>query len=89
MPEKYNIVCHMHAVLVYGTTQKKHDICLHTLPSLHKIQSACIILNIGMCDVSKSEVHFLGNIISADGVKPDTGLERPYREFSHCLKSAW
>lgn len=38
---------------------------------LQKIQNAGITLNVNKCDLSKSEIHFLGHIISADVIRPD------------------
>lgn len=47
---------------------------------LHKIQNAGITLNNDKCYLSKSEVHFIVNIISAYGIKPD--LSRGHTETS-------
>ncbi|KAL6455308.1 hypothetical protein MHYP_G00362590 [Metynnis hypsauchen] len=63
------VVYHMDDVLVWGRTQDEHDARLHA--TLEKIQKAGITLNIDKCDLSKSEVSFLGHVVSANGISPD------------------
>ena len=63
------VVCHIDDVLVWGRTQAEHDDRLHAV--LEKIQKAGITLNIEKCDLSRSEVSFLGHVVSASGISPD------------------
>lgn len=63
------VVCHMDDVLVWGQTQEEHDARLHA--TLEKIQRAGITLNVDKCDLSKTEVTFLGHVVSASGISPD------------------
>ncbi len=65
------VVCHIDDVLVWGRTQEEHDARLHA--ALEKIQKAGITLNMEKCDLSKSEVSFLGHVVSASGISPDPG----------------
>ena len=63
------VVCHIDDVLVWGRTQAEHDDRLHAV--LEKIQKAGITLNIEKYDPSRSEVSFLGHVVSASGISPD------------------
>lgn len=62
-------VCHIDDVLVWGRTREEHDTRLHAV--LRKMQKAGMTLNVEKCELSKQTVHFLGHIISADGISPD------------------
>ncbi|KAL0160136.1 hypothetical protein M9458_043861, partial [Cirrhinus mrigala] len=62
-------VCHIDDVLVWGRTEEEHDSRLHVV--LEKMQKAGITLNVEKCKLSKRKVHFLGHIISAEGISPD------------------
>lgn len=63
------VVCHMDDVHVWGRDQQEHDIRLHTV--LCKLQDAGLTLNREKCELSRSEVKFLGHSLSAEGVQPD------------------
>uniref|UniRef100_A0A8C6PAY8 Gypsy retrotransposon integrase-like protein 1 n=1 Tax=Nothobranchius furzeri TaxID=105023 RepID=A0A8C6PAY8_NOTFU len=63
------VVCHIDDVLVWGRTQEEHDARLHAV--LEKIQKAGITLNTDKCDLSRSEMSFLGHVVSASGISPD------------------
>lgn len=63
------VVCHMDDVLIWGRDQQEHDIRLHTV--LNKLQEAGVTLNMEKCELGRSEVMFLGHILSAEGVQPD------------------
>ena len=73
------VVCHMDDVLVWGRTQEEHDARLHA--TLEKIQEAGITLNIDKCDLSKSEVTFLGHVLSTSGISPDPGKTEAVRKM--------
>ncbi|RXN06598.1 Transposon Ty3-G Gag-Pol poly [Labeo rohita] len=62
-------VCHIDDVLVWGRTEEEHDSRLRVV--LEKMQKAGITLNVEKCELSKRKVHFLGHIISAEGISPD------------------
>lgn len=63
------VVCHMDDILIWGRDQQDHDIRQHTV--LNQLQEAVVTLNMEKCELGKSEVKFLGHILSADGVQPD------------------
>lgn len=63
------VVCHMDDVLIWGRDQQEHDIRLHTV--LNKLQEARVTLNMEKCELGRSEVKFLGHILSTEGVQPD------------------
>ncbi|XP_061920402.1 uncharacterized protein K02A2.6-like [Entelurus aequoreus] len=73
------VVCHMDDVLVWGRTQKEHDARLHA--TLEKIQKAGITLNVDKCDLSKSEVTFLGHVLSTSGISPDPSKTEAVRKM--------
>lgn len=56
-------------MLVWGRTQEEHDAHLHA--TVEKIQCAGITLNTDKCELSKTEVIFLGHVVSTSGISPD------------------
>ena len=63
------VVCLIDDVLIYGHNQEEHDERL--LAVLSRIEEAGLTLNKEKCEFSKSEVKFLGHILSQDGVRSD------------------
>lgn len=51
-------------------TQEEHDVRLHAV--LERGKKAGITLNMDKCEFTRHTVKFLGHVISADGVKPDS-----------------
>uniref|UniRef100_A0A8C7X167 ribonuclease H n=1 Tax=Oryzias sinensis TaxID=183150 RepID=A0A8C7X167_9TELE len=74
------VVCHMDDVLVWGRTQEEHDTRLHVV--LKRLQEASISLNVEKCELSKQEVIFLGNVISANGISPDPSKTEAVKKMS-------
>lgn len=62
-------VCHIDDVLIWGMSQAEHDERLHNV--LARLHKAGLTLNLDKCELNRSEVNFLGHVISANGVKPD------------------
>lgn len=63
-------LCHIDDVLLLGRTEEQHDIRLHAV--LGKMQKEGMTHNVEKCELSKRKVHFLGHIIAADDISPDT-----------------
>ena len=63
------VVCLIDDVLVHGVTQEEHDENL--LAVLNRIQQAGITLNKEKCMFSTKSIKFLGQVVDADGIKPD------------------
>ena len=63
------VVCHIDDLLVWGRDQDEHDTRLHAV--LQRVEKAGITLNVEKCELSKSEMAFLGHIISVTGIRPD------------------
>lgn len=60
------VTCMIDDILVHGSTQEEHDSRLKsTLSSLSK---AGVTLNAEKCEFSKTEVHFLGHVVNAEGI---------------------
>lgn len=59
----------MDDILVHGRTRQEHD------DRVHKVLQACrkanLKLNRNKCEFAKSSVLYMGDIISASGLKPD------------------
>lgn len=55
--------------LIYGGTADEHDHTLHTV--LLKLKEAGLVLNDEKCHFRKTTLHFLGHVITADGILPD------------------
>ena len=62
------IVRSMDDILVHGETLEEHDERLDAL--LKVLEENGITLNLEKCVFRKSEIEFLGHIVSADGIKP-------------------
>ena len=52
------MVCHVDDLLVWGRDQDEHDTRLHAV--LQRVEKAGITLNVEKCELSKSEMAFLG-----------------------------
>ena len=63
------VVCLIDDVLIYGRSQEQHDERL--LVVLNRLEEAGLTLNRDKCEFSKTEVKFLGHILSQDGIRSD------------------
>ena len=63
------VVCLIDDVLVYGATQEEHDKNLSAV--LNRIQEAGLTLNKEKCEFSTKSIKFLGQVVDANGIKPD------------------
>ena len=63
------VVCLIDDVLVHGVTQEEHDENL--LAVLNQIQQAGLTLNKEKCISSTKSIKFLGQVVDANGIKPD------------------
>ena len=63
------VLCLMDDILVYGKNQTEHDKRLEVV--LQCIKAAGMTLNSDKCEVSKSQLKFLGHIIDETGVRAD------------------
>eukprot|EP00914_Ancora_sagittata_P015152 GHVO01029710.1.p1 GENE.GHVO01029710.1~~GHVO01029710.1.p1 ORF type:complete len:1206 (-),score=132.44 GHVO01029710.1:398-4015(-) len=62
-------VCIADDILVYGKTEKDHDVNLKAL--LERCQTTGIRLNKEKCRIKVQEVEFMGHIVTKDGLKMD------------------
>ena len=65
------VVCLIDDILIYGKTQAEYDKHLNAI--LLKIAEAGITLNEEKCEISQSQVKFLGQIVDGNGIHPDPG----------------
>ena len=63
------VLCLMDDVLVYGKDQREHDKGLEAV--LQWIEAAGMTLNHDKCEVSETQLKFLGHIIDQSGVRAD------------------
>ena len=63
------VVCLIDDVLVYGRTQEAHDKRLTRV--LQKIATAGVTLNEDKCEISQTQVKFLGQLIDQHRIHPD------------------
>jgi len=70
---------HMDNVLIWGATQEEHDVRMHTV--LERTQKAGITLDTDKCEFTKHEVKFLGDIISADKMRPNPDKTRAVQDM--------
>ena len=72
------VVCHMDDILVHAPSQELHDIRLQAV--LQRLQDAGLTLN-NKCEFSKTEMSFLGHIISGEGIRADPQKIKSILEF--------
>ena len=63
------VLCHIDDILVFGSTQDEHDARLHAV--LERIKTAGITLNAEKCQISQTQITFLGHVIDKQGISPD------------------
>ena len=56
-------------ILVFGKDQWEHDDRLYTV--MKKLQEAGLTLNRAKCEFCKTQVKFLGQVLTKDGVQSD------------------
>ena len=62
------VVCLIDDILIFGRDQAKYGARLHA--ALRRLQDASIALN-EKCEISVSELKFIGHIVGAAGIRPD------------------
>ncbi|XP_064476830.1 uncharacterized protein K02A2.6-like [Ornithodoros turicata] len=68
-------------ILVWGKTQQEHNERLRAV--LIRAQEQHLTLNLEKCNFSRTEVEFLGDVISSEGIRPSPQLISSVQEFSH------
>ena len=63
------VLCHLDDVLVYGKDSQEHDSRLTTV--LERIRAAGITLNPTKCEFAKTQLTFLGHLITHNGISAD------------------
>ena len=63
------VLCHIDDVLVFGRTKEEHDARLEA--TLQNLQPAGVTLNPNKCQFGKTELRFLGHLITEQGIQPD------------------
>ena len=74
------VLCLMDDVLVYGEDQREHDKRLKAV--LQRIEAAGMTLNSDKCEVSKTQLKFLGHIIDQSGVRADPAKTEAIMQMS-------
>ena len=64
-------------IVIFGTSQVEHDANLRQ--ALQRLEDKDFRLQLSKCEISVSEITFLGHIISASGVRPDPKNVDPIR----------
>ena len=59
----------MDDIIVWGSTVEEHD--RHLTKALQRLLEVGLVLNIDKCVFTQPELAYLGEVITADGVKPD------------------
>ena len=63
------VLCHMDDILVFGHTKDEHDARLEA--TLQKLHSAGVTLNPSKCQFERTELRFLGHLLTEQGIQPD------------------
>ena len=74
------VLCLMDDVLVYGKDQSEHDARLEAV--LKCIEASGMTLNSDKCEVSKTQLKFLGHIIDQNEVKADPAKTEAIMQMS-------
>ena len=73
------VVCHMDDVLIHGSTKEQHDSRVRVV--LEKLRQTGVTLN-DKCEFGKTQITFLGHIISAEGIRADPRKVEAVRKFT-------
>uniref|UniRef100_A0A3B3T9U7 Gypsy retrotransposon integrase-like protein 1 n=1 Tax=Paramormyrops kingsleyae TaxID=1676925 RepID=A0A3B3T9U7_9TELE len=84
------VQCYLDDIIVYGTTPELHDKRLQAV--LRRLQDRGLKLNMEKCQFRKSELPFLGHVISANGLHPNPEhvlamTQAPSPHDAHSLRS--
>ena len=71
-------VVYIDDICVYGASREEHDSRLHAV--LRRLNDLNLRLNISKCIFCVSEIEFLGHVISASGIRPNTSNIRAIKE---------
>ena len=63
------VQCLMDVVVIFGTTQEEYYQWVEAI--LQCLSATGMTLNVAKCEFSKSSIHYLGQIVSADGIQAD------------------
>ena len=63
------VLCHMDDIIVFSAYKEEHDTRLERV--LQRLQSAGVTLNADKCRFAKTELRFLGHLITQQGIQPD------------------
>ena len=64
------VVCHVDDILVSGKDKEEHDSRLHAV--LKKLEAEGVMLNKEKCQFACTRIVFLGHVIDANGISPDS-----------------
>lgn len=60
---------YMDDIIVWGTTTEEHDIRLNCVKE--RIAKYGLLMNWEKCDIRKKQITFIGEVLSADGIRPN------------------
>ena len=63
------VLCLMDDIIIYGASREEHDSRLTA--TLRKLQTAGVTLNATKCEFRKTEMKFLGHVVSKEGIRAD------------------
>lgn len=72
-------VVYLDDILIFGTTEKEHD--KNAKRVMGRLRDANVLLNDKKTEFKKSEVKFMGHIISKEGIKASTDKLEAVRSF--------
>lgn len=65
-----NVQNYLDDIICYGRTAQEHDTALETVQQ--RLKSAGLQLNEKKCHFRQASLKFLGHLVTANGIKPDT-----------------
>ena len=72
------VQCYLDDVVIYGRTLEEHD--KHLTAVLQRLQDIGLTLNLQKCQFRVTAIRFLGHMISAEGLHPDSSRVDDIRE---------
>ena len=70
---------YMDDIIVWGSTVEEHD--EHLTETLQKLSEVGLVLNLDKCVFRQTELSYLGEVITSDGVKPDPNKVQAIRDM--------
>ena len=79
-PENGPSLCCIDDLLIFSVTLQEH--LDHLRQVIHRLREVGLKVNLGKCQFIRSEVEYLGHVITPEGLRPNSKLVEAVRDYS-------